>query len=151
MGLKKWFLDKEVFFKVKVGNQKAAFAEHGIMRVKARLYRCMRSLLSQNWPKFLPLVTAALNATPNVAIGNLTPDSIKSNMDDPKIDDALGGIKRLPSGKEREENKEAYEQQQDALKAGDFVYADFPHNQFNKGFDTQVNHKLRSCFPKTFP
>ena len=59
----------------------------------------MRSQLSENWVSNLEKVVKALNATPNSALNGLTPDSIHSNLDDPKVDQALGGIVQLPGAK----------------------------------------------------
>ena len=115
---------------------KAAFAEHAIYLVKRRLYRLIRSLLSDNWYKYLLQVVKNLNDTPNSAIGNLKPNEIHSPDDDVKIDKKIG-FKKLPSAQNLEDNEINYLKIKDNLKPGDHVYLDFPSKPFDKSFDLQ--------------
>ena len=115
---------------------KAAFAEHAIYLVKRRLYRLIRSLVTDNWYKYLLQVVKNLNDTRNAAIGNLKPNEINSPNDDVKIDNKIG-FKKLPSVENLEENERNYLKIKDNLKPGDHVYLDFPSKPFDKSFDLQ--------------
>ncbi len=76
--------------------------------VKRRLYRACRTHLTTDWPKYLQNIVTGLNNSPNSAIGFLKPSDIKSNLDDPKIDLAIG-IPHDVSFQEQEQNQKEYE------------------------------------------
>ena len=105
--------------------------------VKRRLYRLCRSLLTRNWQQYLPQVVAALNNSPNAAIGYLKPNQIKSSMDDPKVDD-IKGIPTDVSFEQQKRNQAAYESGP-GLQVNDYVYLDFPPSTFAKDFDSPVS------------
>ena len=106
--------------------------------VKRRLYRLCRSLRTENWPKYLAKVVEALNNTPNSAIGYLKPVEIKSPLDDPKVDSAVGGAPEDVPVAEQKANQIKYEEGND-LQVNDHVYLDFPPSTMAKGFDTPVS------------
>ena len=97
-----------------------------------------RSLLTENWPKFLQKVVKAINDTPNAAIGYLKPSQITSNLDDPKVDQAIG-IAEDVSFKQQFKNQQDYEKKTSNLQTNDYVYLDFPPSLMEKGFDTPVS------------
>ncbi len=156
-----FFEEHNIFLKIKVGANKAryvlsysvqensyclslflSFAEHGILLVKTRLYRLMRTLLTQNWPKYLPAVVAAINNSPNVAIGGLRPSSIKSAMDDPKIDAKIGYHDDVPVEVQKKNQKE-YEKKKNKLQVGNYVFLDFVPSAFTKSFDAKRSQIFR--------
>lgn len=132
---KLFFNEKKIFFKIKTGRNKAAFAERAIRTVKHRLFRLLRTLLSKDWPKYLPQVVAAINNSPSRAIGGLRPAYIKGPLDDPKVDEAIG-IPEDTSFKDQLDNQKTYEKKKNLIQKGDFVYADFGPTAFEKGFDS---------------
>ncbi len=109
--------------------------------VKRRLYRLCRSLLTNDWPKYLQKIVSALNNTPNAAIGFLRPSEIKSPLDDPKIDSKIG-VPEDTSFEEQRRNQKMYEENKKLLQVGDHVYLDFPPSTMEKGFDSPVIFSL---------
>ncbi len=139
-GNKKYFQTESIYFKVKIGRHKAAFAEKGIQIVKRRLYRLLRTLRTTDWPKYLAQVVSAINNSPNSAIGYLRPSDIKTPEDDPKVDKAEG-LKEDVSFQQQEENQKRYEENKNTLQKGDHVHADFGPSPFAKSFDSP-NYQL---------
>ncbi len=157
-GSKAFFLKEKIVYKVKVGANKASFAEHGIQvrnfcfstnfscptdfslvqMVKRRLYRLCRTLKTKNWPKYLNRVTRAINNSPNSAIGHLKPSEIKSPLDDPKVDNAIG-LPQDVSFAEQQKNQAKYEKERTNLQTNDYVYLDFPPSTMEKSFDSPVS------------
>lgn len=137
LGNRKFFKETKIFFKIKTGQNKASYAEHGIYLVKRRLYRLLRSFSVNQWAKYLSQVVLNINNTPNSGIGGLKPSQINSPLDDPKIDAAKGFPSHLSLANLRQ-NQESYEKNKKKLQAGDFVYADFNAAVFDKSFDLQV-------------
>ncbi len=105
--------------------------------VKRRLYRTMRTLRTQDWPKYFTITVNAINSTPNSAIGYLKPIDIKSSYDDPKIDATIGYPRDVPV-EQQKKNQKDYEKDKRKLQVGDHVYLDFPPSTMEKGFDTPV-------------
>ena len=152
IGNRNYFEEKKIYFRTKRGQHKAAFAEHGIYLVKRRLYTQMRTTYSQNWPKFLPLITQAVNNTKNPAIGNLRPADITSPLQDPLIDEAIG-FPAVPSIEEFENNQKTYEKSRFLLQVGNYVYADEKEGKdaFYKSFDVQVTFSnTKNKVPNSF-
>ncbi len=119
-----------------------SFAEHGILLVKTRLYRLMRTLMTQNWPKYIKSVVRAINNSPNVAIGGLRPSEINSPMDDPKIDRKIG-FRDDVSVANQKKNQKLYEKDKKKLQIGNYVFLDFVPTAFSKSFDTKRNQIFR--------
>ena len=140
IGNKRFFEAEEIYFKVKTGRHKAAFAEKGIQIVKRRLYRLLRAFTTQNWPKYFSQVVLAINKSPNPAIGNLRPSDIKTPEDDPKVDRAHG-LKEDVSFQQQKVNQKKYEAKKSVLQKGDHVHAEFGPQSFEKSFDSP-NYQL---------
>ncbi len=121
---------------------KFSFAEHGILLVKTRLFRLLRTLMTQNWPKYLKQVTRAINNSPNSAIGGLKPAQIKSREDGVLIDKKIGVKLDVPV-EEQKKNQKQYEKNRTLLQVGNFVYLDFPPSTLGKSFDTKRNEIYR--------
>ncbi len=138
-GNRHFFEQQKIFFKVKIGRNKASFAEYGIHLVKTRLFRLLRTLRSQDWPRYLPDVVHAINHSSNSAIGGLFPSDIKKPTDGPKIDQAIGLPKDVPFQKQIL-NQKRYEQSQNKkkIKKNDFVFVDFGPAAMAKGYDSPV-------------
>ncbi len=105
--------------------------------VKRRLYRLSRTLKTRNWPKYLNLITRAINNSPNSAIGFLKPSDITSPLDDPKVDNAIGVPQEI-SFQQQKKNQRKYEKQVKELQKNDYVYLDFPPSTMEKSFDSPV-------------
>ncbi len=140
LGNKLFFKKQGIFFKTKIGRHKAAFAERSIQLVKQKLYRLLRTLRSQEWPKYLQTVVDAINNLPHKAIGNLRPADIKTREDTEKIDEAVGVPEDVPFEDQKKAQKN-YEANSRKLQKGDHVHADFGPQSFDRGFDTR-NYQL---------
>ncbi len=132
----RFFSRQKIYFKIKTGRHKAAFAERAIQLVKTRLYRLMRTLLTRDWPNYLEQVVLAINNSPNSAIGFLRPNDIKRPEDDVKVDEARKKIPEDVSFQEQEIHQEQYERNTTNLQKGDFVHVDFGASVNEKGFDS---------------
>lgn len=131
-----------ILFKYKYGQNKANFAEWGILMIKRRLYKILRGSLSQDWPAFIENVAIDHNNTPQKKLGFLKPNDINTPYDSAKVTKArqLFNIKSfdLPSFKEQLDNQSDYNNSKKSLKEGDYVYIDFKQSLFGKSFDVQV-------------
>jgi len=140
--LKKYFADKNVLLTFKFGANKANFSEYSIYLVKSRLYKLLRSKLSDDWPKYIKYVVDALNQRQLRRIGFLTPASITEIGDNLKIQAALKEhnieLYEEPSWQEQTKNQKAFEASNKNLKVGDFVYLDKKQSIFDKSFYYQV-------------
>ena len=128
-----------------------SFAENAIGNVKRRLYRMMRSSGDQNWPKLLPLVIRAINHSPQLALANLTPSDISHPTDEPKLREAVKMMKskmtmkqaeryfpHYPDYQSQERNKEKYQEEDEKIKLGSYVYLNFVDEAMTKSFDVKV-------------
>lgn len=143
-GNKSYFKEKNIYFHTKVQKHKASFAEHAIYLVKIKLYKVLRSQLSQDWVKFLPIVVKALNDRPVKALGNVKPSSINSFLDDVKIREAQTKNNIVqsyvePDYKTQNSNQSSYETSGNKFQLGTYVYLDFKQNTFDKSFDSQIS------------
>lgn len=134
---------------MKYGINKSNFAEFGIYLVKSRLFRLLRDRLSDDWVKYLPFVTSALNKRRLPRLGFLRPEDINSPDNDIDVRKAKeeNHIKTLtePSWRQQVENQKLYESSKSPFQKGAFVYLDDPQFVFNKSFHVQVS-KLFSLF-----
>ena len=135
-----FFEEKKIYFKCKTGRNKASFAEHAIFLVKRKLFRLMRTLLTKDWPKYLPYVVRSLNNTPNESIGGLRPSTIQSRKDTPIIDKTIGFHPDVPFEMQKEKQKE-YNLNPKKLQKGSYVYVNYPASQLGKSFDSP-NYQL---------
>lgn len=103
----------------------------------------MRSEVSDNWPKFLPLVVDSLNHKPIKALGNMSPSEINSEWDDFKvrqsIKDAHVKSNQQDDWKTQNENQEKYLNSNKSLQPGKYVYLDKKTELFDKSFFAQVS------------
>ncbi len=135
-----FFKDEKIFLKFKRGPNKASFAENAILLVKRKLFRLMRSLLTRDWPKYLPIVVRSLNNTPHQALGGLRPSLIKSRKDTPLIDNTIGFHPDVPF-ENQIENQKKYELNPTKLQVGSYVYIHFLPSALSKSFDSP-NYQL---------
>lgn len=141
---KKYCKENEIIFKYKYGQNKAGFAENIIQKLKYRLYRFLRGTLNKNWPEVLAKIIDDYNNTPLKKIGYLKPNDISSKFDSKKVRDALTEhnlpIQDEPDYKTQKRNQEDLdnEKHKAVIKRGDYVYVNFLHKAFDKGFDYQV-------------
>lgn len=140
LGNRPFFEKENIYFKYKTGQNKASFAEHAIFLVKRKLYRLMRSLLTKDWPKYLPYVVRSLNNTPNEAIGGLKPSIIQTRTDTPLIDQRIGFHSDV-SFEEQKEKQKQYKLNPKKLQVGSFVYVNYPATLLGKSFDSP-NYQL---------
>jgi hypothetical protein len=132
-----------IVYKEKFGANKAFMSENYIKIVKKRLYMSLRGSLSQDWLKFLEITVNALNSTPTQRLGYLMPNSISSETDSPKIQDAKK-IHNIPSYQEENfrtqlKNQKDFDDSNTKLKVNDYVYLDFNQKLFDKSFDVSVS------------
>lgn len=138
--VKKFFAAKKVFLSLKYGKNKASLAEYGILLVKRKLYKLLRSELSHKWVKYLKVVVDSLNRTPLKRLGGLTPNDIHSEassvfvakarakQNEPKL--------QFDTYKEKQSNQKLY---RGKLNVGDYVYLDFDEKLFDKSFNVSVS------------
>ena len=75
-----------------------------------------------------------INNSPNSGIGGLQPSIIKSPLDDPLIDKAIGYPEDV-SFEQQQQNQLAYEQNpKEKLQVNSYVYVDFPRKPLTKSF-----------------
>ncbi len=134
---KQFFEEKKIFFKIKTGRNKASFAEHGIFLVKRRLYRLLRSLLTRDWPKYLPFIVTNLNNTPNAGIGGMKPSEINTRNDTPKIDKTIGYNPDVTFETQALNQKRYEKNVQEPLQVNSYVYVDFAPSPLEKSFDSR--------------
>ena len=139
-----FFEKKNIFFKIKIGRHKAAFAERAIQTVKHRLYRLMRVLLTKSWPNYLSQIVSNLNNSQLGTLGGLRPSDFQSSLDDPKLDSQIGIPEDVPF-EQQKKNQKAYEKKENFLQKGDFVYVDFGPSPLGKGYDSP-NYQLFEVF-----
>ena len=141
-GLKAFFKREKILFSIKAGTHKASFSEHAIYLIKKRLYMMMRSEVSTDWPKFLPLVVDALNKKPIEILGNVAPIEINSELDDVKIRDSQQEnnviVYAEPSWKEQNSAQANYSTSNNSFQIGQHVYLDKKIEVFDKSFFAQV-------------
>lgn len=138
----KYCKSNNIVFKFKYGQNKANFAEWGILMIKRRLYKILRGSLSQDWPQEIQKVTEDHNNTPQKKLGFLKPNDINNSFDSAKVYKIkqLRGIPHLlePTYQQQRKNEDEYNHKKNALKVNDFVYIDFKQSLFGKSFDVQV-------------
>ncbi len=145
-GNRSFFEKEKIFFKVKIGRNKASFAEYGIHLVKTRLFRLLRALRKRNWPYYLKDIVNAINNSSNSAIGGLKPADLKAPTDGPKIDAAIGIAEDIPFQTQIQNQKE-YEGKKENIQKNDFVFVDFGPSEMAKGYDSPVTrYKLSLSF-----
>jgi hypothetical protein len=142
VGCKKFFKEEKIYFKLKYGKNKANFAEWAIMNIKKRLYKMLRGTLTQNWPELLTKVVEDYNNTPLKKLGWLTPNSIKTEYDSLKVEEAQkkAGFSpfREPNIEMRKLNNENYFKNSSNISLNSYVYLDFNESLFGKSFDVQA-------------
>ncbi len=103
----------------------------------------MQSELTENWPKFLPIVIANLNNTPVPKLGDIAPIEVNTFLDDYKVREAQLARNIIPvlapTLQERNKNEETLNQSDNSFKTGDLVYLDFKENAFSKQYLKKVS------------
>jgi len=139
---KKYCIENHIIFKYKYGNNKASFAEWGILEIKKRLYKLLRDNLTQDWPRYINLIEEDHNNLPQKHLGFMKPNDINTPYDSAKVLKAKKihniEIFREPTFKNQIINEQKYLQNNTTLKVNDYVYLDFKKSLFSKSFDTQV-------------
>jgi hypothetical protein len=141
---KKW----SIIYKPKFGANKAFMSENYIKIVKKKLYMSLRGTLSQDWIKLLEITVNALNNTPTPRIGFLTPNSIHSEIDSVKVQEAQKNhnIETFQEDNFRRQLQNQKDYNRSNLKTGsnfkinDYVYLDFNQKLFDKSFDVAVKY-----------
>jgi hypothetical protein len=136
------FKKKHIFYKQKFGKNKANFAENGIYIIKKKLYMLLRGTLSHNWVSEIRNVVKSYNETPIRKLGWEKPDSINSEIDSVRVEEAQIQNKipvyKEPNFEEQIKNQKDYESKNSNIQVGDYVYLDFDEKVFSKSFDVQV-------------
>ena len=136
---KKLFKDKQIYATIKLGKNKANFAENGILLVKRRLYKLLRGTLNNNWVLELPKIVKDLNNTPLTKLGGLTPNSIHTEIDSVNVKHARKALNVTvyaePDFHSQRQNQTNYEKELKVLQVNDYVYLDFDEKLFDKSFD----------------
>jgi len=137
------FKSHNIFFKNKYGKNKCAFAERYIYIVKRKLFMLLRSSLSENWVKFLPIVINNLNNLPLQKLGYLKPKDIQSEKSSVEVDKAKLQhhieIYKQPNIFEQDLNKKLDLKSAKSLKVGDYVFKQFDTKLFDKKYNIAVS------------
>ena len=147
---KKLFSANNIISRFKLGKNKANYAENGILLVKRRLYKLLRGTLSENWISQLPRIVEDLNNTPITKLGNLTPNSIHSEIDSVLVNQEKQKLNSPtysePNFHVQRQNQKNYEKEPNLLQVNDYVYLDFDEKLFDKSFDVSVSLKIALIF-----
>ena len=137
----------KIYYKSKFGKNKASFAERYIYIVKRKLYMLLRSQLSENWVKYLPIVVDGLNKTPIKKLGYLMPNSIGSESDSVVVDfrKKSNNLPKLPTFSIQETNKNIYQRNKSHLQPGDFCYKFYDEKLFDKKYNISVRNDKTYC------
>lgn len=142
---KQVYRDLNIYYKFKIGKNKAAFVEREIYILKRKLYMLLRSKLSENWLKYLPQIVSNLNNTPMKKLGFLKPIDITSEKSTVEVNVARNtnsiDISKQPNIFKQLETEENDRKSKKSLKVGDFVYKQFD----TKMFDKKYNISVRTC------
>lgn len=143
---KNLFKKYNIVYKSKFGQNKAMFAERYIYLVKRRLYMLLRSKLSKNWVKYLPMVIQSLNNLPIKKLGFLKPKNIVSEKSSVYVDKALEKYSimkvKQPTFEEQLQNEHFDSVNFKTFKIGDYVYKQFNVKLFEKKYNIAVLKKL---------
>jgi hypothetical protein len=134
----KFFKDRNIIFRPKVGPSKAWLAEHYIFLVKKRLFLLLRSSGQTEWEKYVQGVCKNLNNCTNSTLGNLTPAEITDDTEF-KVREARKDVHFL-DWKEQLRNKVEFHETIDRqpIKIGDYVYKYNKNEPLGKSHDTQI-------------
>lgn len=139
---KKLCKSKKILYSSKRGQNKANFAEYAILQIKRRLYKMLRGTLSKDWPSLLKQIEQDFNSTPMKKLGYYAPKDVKNSVDTYFVEKSQKEfnvkIHNIPTFQQQQRNEELYNQNDENLKVGDFVYLNFKISTFSKSFDTQV-------------
>lgn len=137
----KYCKENNIIFKYKYGQNKANFAEWGILMIKRRLYKILRSTLSQDLPNIIEKVALDHNNVPLKKLGYLKPSDINTSFDLAKVFKAKElnnkPFKLQPSYRKQQKNQSEINSK--SLQVNDYVYIDFKQSLFGKSFDIQVH------------
>ena len=110
----------------------------------------LRSQLSQDWPRYLPIVTESLNNSPLKKLGYLRPNDVSTEADTILVEKARKAknidVPKLPTFEEQNKTQALYEANKKNLQVNDFAYLSFPKTAFDKSYDTSVSSIPSTCF-----
>ena len=139
--------DHDIYVQFKRPPNKSSFAEFYILQVKKKIYRFMRTSLTQKWVDAIPKVVKSLNSTPIKKLGFLTPASVVNEASSVAVDEALKKnnleVPTDPTYQEQAKNQASYDSEslksEKLLKKHDFVFVDLKSSAFDKGYDILVS------------
>jgi hypothetical protein len=147
---KRLFKEKKIFYKQKYGKNKASYAESGIHIIKKKLYMLLRGTLRHDWVHEIKNVVDSYNATPIKKLGWIKPNTIHSEFDSVRVQEAQRqhniDIFREPNFEQQIKNQKDYESESQNLQVGQYVYLDFDEKMFDKSFDVQVKNEVFHIF-----
>lgn len=136
----------KIYYKAKYGKNKAVFVERYIYLVKRKLYMLLRSKLSENWVKYLPIIVKSMNEMPLKKLGYLKPVDITNEADSASVDIAKSNILmptyKQPTFLEQKNNAKSDSESMKTLKIGDYVYKQFDEKIFDKKYNIAVNLRV---------
>ena len=136
LGLKAFFQQKGIHFRLKKPPIKAAYVECMIFHLKRKLYTLMRHLDNTHWETLLPQIVSSMNKAKHASLGGLSPVNLTSNEKAAQIDVALG-FKNLPRYHDFFFNDRKEIEKSGPLVVGDFVHICLPDPRV-RGFHVQV-------------
>lgn len=116
------------------GRNKAAFAEHGLRVVKAKIYTLARGQFTDQWDLLVPSVLATLNRTYNSAL-DCTPEEANSVLNGERVREALA---RNRARRDHAASKKYARLKEPEFAIGNYVYLNYKRPAFNaKESDSQ--------------
>ena len=102
----------------------------------------LRGILNQNWVNFLPQIVKDYNHTPIKKLGNIAPESIKSEIDSVRVQEAQKkaqiNVYKEPNYRIQLENQKQHESDPLKLQIDDYVYLSSNEELFSKSYDVKV-------------
>ena len=111
----------------------------------------LRSELSENWVKYLPIVVSNYNNTPIKKLGYMTPNNISEEKDSAFVDEQKKkhGISTFNQANYETQNKniESVLKNPKYLQVNDYCYKFFDENIFSKKYNVSVSVKVNFFLP----
>ena len=142
--------ENHIVYRPKFGLHKAAVVEHYIYLIKKKLYMLLRGTLSNKWSEQVQNVVSSFNNTPIERLGWLTPNSVNSEEDSVKVDQARLKnnieVYKEPTFDIQVKNQASYIDDKKNLQANDYVYKNFDEKLFDKSYDVSVREFFCTFF-----
>lgn len=114
--------------------------------LKTRISAYIQDTNNRDWPLKLEAITQAINRSPSVSLGYLSPSQVRSPLDEPAVREAQSKLAAKMTEKQRNRYfpkpdsyhdmlslAKQYDETEQPLRSGDFCYKDVIRKAFTKG------------------